>query len=302
MKELEDYLLDLNALINRHNQVERTRRHIRYYAETNSYQHCSWNYKAHEHVNSFWKIPHCLENIVCCSNSEREQSQNFLNARSILPKLDELRVLCVENSYDIVCIVESWLSDEVANTELCIPGFTIFRKDRNRHGGGIIVFVKNTLPCSILPFVTPSLFPTQLEFLPLCIEFYKHKFCISIFYRPPSADVAYFDTFCNVVESLDIVKYSNFILLGDFNIDFCNSSHPMTTKLTNFCNSLMLTQVVDEPTHMSATSNQSLIDLVFLSHPQKLKQCCVAPPLANSDHCCVNLSVTHRCGTTKSSN
>ena len=76
----------------------------------------------------------------------------------------------------------------------------------------------------------------------------------------------------------------------------------MTTKLTNFCNSLMLTQVVNEPTHMSATNNQSLIDLVFLSHPQQLKKCCVAPPLANSDHCCVNLSVTLRCGATKSSN
>ena len=49
----------------------------------------------------------------------------YLNARSILPKLDELRVLCVDNSYDIVCIIESWLSDEVANTELCIPGFNI---------------------------------------------------------------------------------------------------------------------------------------------------------------------------------
>ena len=83
-----------------------------------------------------------------------------LNARSILPELDELHVLCVDNSYDIICIVESWLSDKVANTELCIPGFTVFRKDRNRHGGGIIVFVKSTLPCFILPFVTPSLLPT----------------------------------------------------------------------------------------------------------------------------------------------
>jgi hypothetical protein len=53
---------------------------------------------------------------------------------------------------------------------------------------------------------------------------------------------------------------------------------------------------------MSATSNQTLIDLVFLFHPQQLKNCCVAPPLANSDHCCVNLSVTHRCGTTTTSN
>ena len=104
-----------------------------------------------------------------------------LNARSILPELDELHVLCVDNSYDIICIVEPWLSDKVANTELCIPGFTVFRKDRNRYGGGIIVFVKSTLPCFILPFVTLSLLPTQLEFLLLCIEFCKRKF-VSLFF------------------------------------------------------------------------------------------------------------------------
>ena len=58
----------------------------------------------------------------------------------ILPKLDELRVLCVVNNYDIICIVESWLSNDIENSELLIPGFTIFRRDRNRHGGGIICF------------------------------------------------------------------------------------------------------------------------------------------------------------------
>ena len=70
-------------------------------------------------------------------------------------------------------------------------------------------------------------------------------------------------------------------------------------RLTNFCNSFMLTQVVGEPTHVSTSGNQSLIDHVFLSHPQQLKQCCVAPPLGTSDHNCINLRVTHRCGTTK---
>ena len=60
----------------------------------------------------------------------------YLNARSILPKLDELCILCVNNSYDMISIVESWLSDDVDNTELFIPGFTIFRRDRIDMVGG----------------------------------------------------------------------------------------------------------------------------------------------------------------------
>ena len=58
----------------------------------------------------------------------------------------------------------------------------------------------------------------------------------------------------------------------------------MMSRLTNFCNSLMLTQVVAEPTHVSNAGNQTLTDLIFLSHPQLLKQCCVTPPLGTSDH------------------
>ena len=95
----------------------------------------------------------------------------YLNARSILPKIDELRVLCVSNSYDVICIVESWLSSDIDNTELSIPGFTIFRRDRSRHGGGIIVFVRNSLPCTVLPFEFPTLLHTPLEFYHFVLSF-----------------------------------------------------------------------------------------------------------------------------------
>ena len=67
----------------------------------------------------------------------------LLNARSILSKLDELIALCSIYNYHVVCIVESWLSEDVSkfNAELFIPGYDIFRRDRDRHGGGILIFV-----------------------------------------------------------------------------------------------------------------------------------------------------------------
>ena len=168
---------------------------------------------------------------------------------------------------DIICIVESWLSSDKDNSELFITGFAILRKDRSKHGGEIVVFVRSSLPCSVLSFEPPTLLHTPLKFLPLCVEFCKRKFCISVFYRPLSSDVAYFDTFCNAVESLDIVKYSNFILLGDFNIDFYNTGHHLMSRLTNFCNSLMLTQVVTKATHVSSAGNHTLIDLALIPVP-----------------------------------
>ena len=33
--------------------------------------------------------------------------------------------------------VESWLSNDIQNSELCISGYDIVPLDRNRHGGGV---------------------------------------------------------------------------------------------------------------------------------------------------------------------
>ena len=63
----------------------------------------------------------------------------------------------------------------------------------------------------------------------LTFEFCSSKFCISVFYRPPGSDVSYFDELFDIIENLDIiVKFYNYILLGDFNINFCNSTHPVS--------------------------------------------------------------------------
>ena len=44
---------------------------------------------------------------------------------------------------DCVCIVESWLSSDIINNEFCIDGYNIVRLDRNRHGGGVLLFINS---------------------------------------------------------------------------------------------------------------------------------------------------------------
>lgn len=80
-------------------------------------------------------------------------------------------------------------------------------------------------------------------------------------------------------------QYSNFILLGDFNINFGNHScHPLFSKLEFLSHSFALQQMVIEPTHVHHNGSVSLIDLVFVSSPVLTNSCHVIPPLSNSDH------------------
>ena len=57
----------------------------------------------------------------------------YYNARSLLPKLDELRATVEADMPDVVCITESWLSEEIGTDELNISNYNILRLDRDRH-------------------------------------------------------------------------------------------------------------------------------------------------------------------------
>ena len=68
----------------------------------------------------------------------------YLNARSLLPKIDELRVICGTIKPDVVCIVETWLDGDVTDSEITITDYNINvrRLDRNRRGGGLAFYIK----------------------------------------------------------------------------------------------------------------------------------------------------------------
>ena len=94
--------------------------------------------------------------------------------------------------------------------------------------------------------------------------------------------------------------FSNFIFLGDFNVDMLSNHSHLCKYITNILNSFSLTQVVKEPTNFSSKGSSSLIDLFSLSTPQFLHECVTVPPLANSDHLGIFLQVkgniqTHPC-------
>ena len=189
-----------------------------------------------------------------------------------------------------MCIVESWLCSDISDNEISLPNYSIIRLDRNRHGGGILLYVKDNLSFKVVLHGPSGL---ELIFISILLPNGRSIF-LGTFYRPPSSSVAIFDSLFNVLCSLNSNSFSNFILLGDFNVDMsshfsnCNYMH-----LTNLLHSFSLTQVVDEPILVLHGHNgaSSLIDLVLMSTPQALRECVTVPPLANFDHLGICLQV-----------
>ena len=65
----------------------------------------------------------------------------YLNVRSVLPKSDELHLLLERQDGVVLGLSETWLDESVMDSEVEIPGFKHFRRDRNRRGGGVMVYV-----------------------------------------------------------------------------------------------------------------------------------------------------------------
>jgi hypothetical protein len=73
-----------------------------------------------------------------------------VNCRSIYNKVLEFWNLVDTYNPDIIIGMESWLREEIGNTEIFRADFTTFRRDRHTRGGGVFICVKNNLTCSEL--------------------------------------------------------------------------------------------------------------------------------------------------------
>ncbi len=137
-----------------------------------------------------------------CSSTQPNPSIYF-NARSILPKLDNLRAEATAQKPSVICIVESWLSENniiyhISDSEIN------YQITRNRHGGGIhvhvLVYIHRSLTWEIL-----SRTSTDLELLALSVSSSfttTAKHCVSVLYHLPSSSVSFFDNLCTTLHSL----------------------------------------------------------------------------------------------------
>ena len=70
-------------------------------------------------------------------------SIDHMNVRSLLGSWDDVRHILLENNTDILCLSETWLSDQTPDSLLQIPGYNIFRRDYSfNKGGGVAIFIR----------------------------------------------------------------------------------------------------------------------------------------------------------------
>ena len=183
-----------------------------------------------------------------------------LNITSLPKHIDELRILLADDPVDILSINETRLDDRVKDWEVCISGFDLIRRHRNRNGGGVCFFLQ------IHHFnysLRPDLLVNQLE--NLCIEVCN----LATWYRPPDSSSEIFAYFQSLIGRLDAQNVELY-LMGDLNCNMASSTLDISTSLLNgIADVYSLHQLLREPTRITCSSS-TLIHLIFANCPKKV--------------------------------
>ena len=136
-----------------------------------------------------------------------------LNINSLLPKIDELRQIAIETNAAIIGIPESKLDDTVLDAEIEIEGYSVTRSDRNRHGGGVVCYIRDSINYNLRPN-----FSNKFENIVLDLLLPDTKpILIGIFYNPPNK-TGFIENLNTAIHGIETFNEQEVFFLGDFNI------------------------------------------------------------------------------------
>lgn len=159
-----------------------------------------------------------------CTGTQYTLDIFHLNIRSIRNKLDGL--LSLVSDFDVLCFTESHLNSSILDRDLFIDGFnTIFRKDRNSFGGGIIVYISNSLRVKR----RIDLEPINIECIWIEISDPTCNILLCCTYRPPNCDNFFWRNLSWSIEKA-YDESDKIIVVGDLNVDFLNIPHTHLVK------------------------------------------------------------------------
>ena len=96
-----------------------------------------------------------------------------LNICSLANKTDQLMDIIAKDKCDVVAITETHLSHEIGDSLVEIEGFTMFRKDRNRKGGGVVIYCRFELNTKLADYSKDNI--GTFEFLSIELKFTNAK-------------------------------------------------------------------------------------------------------------------------------
>ena len=160
--------------------------------------------------------------------------------------------------FDILTIQETKIDKSFPDSQFAINGYDLYRRDRKKGGGGIIVCVRKSLPKYRLRVRSEN-----IESILMDIQVGQQHITLVCAYKPPSISNLMFANEMSTILDKAISNRPNVICLGDLN---CDILHPLQNgkegrAWLDICDIYDLQNLISEPTRISCTK-ESCLDII----------------------------------------
>ena len=181
-----------------------------------------------------------------------------ININSLRNKFEFL-VEIIKNNVDILLVSETKIDSSFPNTQFYIIGYTTYRLDRNLNGGGLLLYVKDDIPSSMLNM------NLSIEGFFIEINVRKKKWLVGCSYNPKTSSILTHLENLGRCLNKTLSTYDNFILLGDMNAE------PSNQILKDFCQLYSCKNLINDKTCFKNLQNPSCIDLMITNRPKSFQ-------------------------------
>lgn len=198
---------------------------------------------------------------ISVAQNSRNLNIGHINAQSLSPsnvntKLEEFKSVFKSSPLDIIGVSESWFKSNIFSKTVDIPGYKLIRNDRpdSIRAGGVCIYLSRKLRYKVV-FRSEEYGVCESLFIEV---FGDTTFLVGVVYLP-NGNVNLFE---NLHSDL-FDKYSDIIVMGDFNTNLFNSS--TSNSFRSLIARCGLTCVHNNlPTHLCIRSGSTTYLITFL--------------------------------------
>ena len=229
-----------------------------------------------------------------CTSILRVLSLNCCSLRSLSKRLDFQHMVTTYKP-DIINANETHIDSSILSSEILGGNYSIFRKDRNLNGGGVLIAV-----CNKLIATHESNLDSNCEAVWMKVNIMGNKpLFIGSIYRAPNCAVEPLECLDQTLSRLTAKSLPNIVLTGDFNLPdivwdeedgYSLKSSPtygtsVNAKLLDIINDHSMFQHVKQ-----STRKGNILDLVLTTNPNLVKNVQIVDGM--SDHDAVIVDIT----------
>ena len=178
------------------------------------------------------------------------------NINSIRNKFHEMKTILELQLCDVFGVSETKLDNSFPMSQFCITNYKLYRQDRNARGGGVMLYIKDTIPHRIIRDFTGEM--NSIDYITIELTTQRAKWNITYIYCPPRVSDSVLSEFMFSLSEYFVSKNNLCLFFGDLNQNFLNEN-----ALTCVCEVHGLSNMIMEPTCFKS-KNPTLLD-IFLT-------------------------------------